>query len=254
MTEKQWNSFLSFKKEFKDLCDLWAQNREELLLLQKQIMGTDAGYNIETPVVYNTDYDRITKDDDINFIVIGDNPGKEEQLLKNQRYLCGQSGRLADGFFKRNPQLGTDFRKNVIIMNKTPVHTAKTVQLKELIKKGSPQIKTVVEESQVQMARLAAQLHRSLVENSPEGKMIPELWLVGYSELKPKGLFKIYRDTLKSEYSESPKAWEKVFVYQHFSMNRFSIDLKNFSNEHPELSLKENLENLGHLHRNEIFE
>lgn len=254
MTENQWKSFCKFKVKFKNLCDLWAQNHDELFLLQQQVMGTDADYNIETPVVYNTDYDKITREDEINLIVIGDNPGKEEQLLKNQRYLCGQSGRLADGFFKRNPELKTDFRKNVIIMNKTPVHTAKTTQLKDMIKKGSARIKQLIEESQKEMAKLAAGLHKELVEFSAQGKMKPELWLVGYSELKPKKIFELYRDTLKAEYSQNKKAWNKVFVYQHFSMNRFLLDLREFIKNNPELSLKENLENLGHLHRNEIFE
>ena len=59
--------------------------------------------------------DRLTPDDEIKLIVIGDNPGKDEQLTKNQRYLVGQAGKIADGFFKRNPELGIDFRKNVVI-------------------------------------------------------------------------------------------------------------------------------------------
>ena len=47
---------------------------------------------MQTPIVYNTALDEITKNDDIKLIVIGDNPGKDEQLLQNQKYLVGQAG------------------------------------------------------------------------------------------------------------------------------------------------------------------
>lgn len=260
MTEKQWNSFCTYKDELKKLCGQWLSHSRELKKLQKEaaaLKGGDDSYPFETPVVYNSDYDSFTRDDEINLFVIGDNPGKEEQLEKNQRYLCGQSGRLARGFFERNPELKTDFARNVIIMNKTPVHTAKTTQLSYLMKNGSSAIKEMIVNSQLIMARLASRLHREFVENCPTGKFVPELWLVGYSELKPKKLFGGYRDALKAEYEAAGKAgleaWNKVFVYQHFSMNRFTIDLKEYGNNHPENTLKENLENLGHLHRDEIF-
>ena len=59
-------------------------------------------YSFETPIVYNRDLDKITQDDEIKLIVIGDNPGKDEQLQKNNRYLVGQAGKLADSFFKKN--------------------------------------------------------------------------------------------------------------------------------------------------------
>jgi hypothetical protein len=36
-------------------------------------------------------------------------------------------------------------------------------------------------------------------------------------------------------------------------MNRFSIDLKDFTKNHPELSLKEQLALLGKAHKDEIF-
>ena len=43
-------------------------------------------------------------------------------------------------------------------------------------------------EMQKQMANLIAQLHIDLIKYSSE-KCVPELWLVGYSELKDKGIF-----------------------------------------------------------------
>ena len=189
--------------------------------------------------MYNRALDEIAENDEIKLFVIGDNPGKDEQLLKNNKYLVGQAGKLGEGFFRKNPELGIDFRKNVIILNKTPVHSAKTAQLKYIAKNGGQKIANLIEETELWMAEETANLAKKL--NS-------EIWLVGYSELKPKGIFVKYRDQLK-KYAD----WEKIFVYQHFSMNRFSIDLKEFMQVHKELSLKEALFQLGTLHKNEIF-
>lgn len=81
-----------------------------------------------------------------------------------------------------------------------------------------------------------------------------KIWLVGYSELKSKGIFVKYRDELK-KCAEILNEWENIYVFQHFSMNRFSIDLKNFLAlpENKNISLSCALEKLGTLHKTEIF-
>ncbi len=183
--------------------------------------------------------------------------------MKNQRYLVGQAGKIADGFFKRNPELGIDFRKNVIILNKTPVHSAKTAQLKKIAKLGGERVATLLEESQIWMAQKTAELHKAFFE-AEEGSGC-ELWLVGYSELKEKGLFTSYRDTLKQSIcgpqqnnsQRDGSQWDKVFVFQHFSMNRFTIDLAEYAKQNEAMlknkSLKETIAQLGILHKTEIF-
>ena len=136
MNNNQWKYFCDFRAAFKQKVQEWTVCVPQLRDLQKkaaELAGTPV-YPFENPVVYNTDLDKITAADDIKLIVIGDNPGKDEQLNKNQRYLCGQAGKLAEGFFKNHPDLGIDFRRNVIILNKTPIHSAKTAQLKTMIK------------------------------------------------------------------------------------------------------------------------
>ena len=268
MTELQWNAFEKFRNEFKAECKKLALISNELSSLQKDSSLKDTPpYPLENSIVYNKALDEITAEDEIHLIVIGDNPGKEEQLTKNQKYLVGQSGRIAEGFFRRNSELCTDFRKNVIILNKTSVHTAKTSHLKYLIKNGTDNVRNLILESQTWMAEKTAELHKSLVENTAEGDFVPELWLVGYAELKGKGLFLPYRDNLKKAYIYSAKcqnmgtdladsfdkAWSKVYVYQHFSMNRFLIDLKSYQKENPNDSLKISLEKLGCRHKDEIF-
>ncbi len=252
MTKNQWNVFCEYKNQLKKYCDEWTQKfGKELMPLQKTASVKDTPeYPLENPVVYNTSYDDITENDEIKLIVVGDNPGKEEQLDCNKKYLVGQSGRIADGFFKRNPELEIDFRKNVIIMNKTPVHTAKTSHLKYLIRNGSEGIRNLIEESQIKMAELTFNLQKSLNENSTDFRT--QMWLVGYAELKNKGLFLAYRDVMKNLYSGT-ELWNDLYVYQHFSMNRFIVDLKKFCETNAEESVKSALQILGHQHRDEIF-
>ena len=252
MNDLQWKAFSRFREEFRSQVEAWSNQLVELSDLQKQAahLAKTPAYPFETPVVYNRALDEITQADDIKLIVIGDNPGKDEQLLKNNKYLVGQAGKIAEGYFKRNPELGIDFRKNVIILNKTPVHSAKTAQLKTIAKLGGEQAARLVEESQIWMAEKTAELHKNLQPGT-------ELWLVGYSELKEKRIFTGYRDALKKAYDGSgaeTDAWEKVFVFQHFSMNRFSIDLNEYMEKNKKSgSLEENIHELGTLHKKEIF-
>lgn len=278
MTDLQWKAFCDFKKIFIEKIDEWNKRCPQLQVLQEAAAkaANTPSYSFETPIVYNRDLDRFTRDDDIKLIVIGDNPGKDEQLLKNNKYLVGQAGKIADGFFKRNPELGVDFRKNVIILNKTPVHSAKTNQLKHIIKNGGVQVAALIRESQLWMAEQTAKLHSALCSGASGGGVAPELWLVGYAELKGKGIFIPYRDKLKESYGvctagtdlagangtagtdllvSGAYAWSKVYVFQHFSMNRFTIDLCKLTEEHSwdYLSLIERIHKAGDLHKSEIF-
>ena len=248
MTEQQWKYFCDFKDEFKLKVAEWKSAAPELTGLQREAarIAKTPEYPFETSVVYNRSLDSITPKDEIKLIVIGDNPGKDEQLEKNNRYLVGQAGKIAEGYFRKNPELGIDFRKNVIILNKTPVHSAKTAQLKTIISRGGPVVSQLIQESQCWMAEKTAALHAALGT---------ELWLVGYSELKDKKIFELYRDTLRTSLADNPAAWQKVYVFQHFSMNRFTIDLSDYIKAHKKENapLESNIHELGVLHKNEIF-
>ncbi len=254
MTDGQWEGFCCFREDFRRQCQEWNDTFQEALKpLQAEASKKDTPeYPVETSVVYNNSLDEMTADAEIKLIVIGDNPGKDEQRACNRRYLVGQAGKIAAGFFSRNPQLGVDFRRHTIILNKTPVHTAKTAHLRSLLKNGGPEIVRLVEESQVWMAERTARLHQSLVDSGGGC----QLWLVGYAELKGRGLFLEYRDELARCYEGQESAWTQVMVYQHFSMNRFTIDLAESVREgriDGQLSLQEQLAALGQVHRREIF-
>ena len=257
MTESQWNTFTEFKERFKAKCLEWQKFSDDLIPRQKKTAKADTpDYSFETPVVYNTALDDLTQDSQIKLILIGDNPGKSEQLKINRKYLIGQAGKLADRFFKQNPEFQIDFRKNVIILNKTPVHSAKTKHLSKIAEELSATnscAKKLILESQHWMAKETANLHKNLCSLAEkENSIRPQLWLVGYAELKKGGIFVPYKEILKQEYSDSP-FWNSVFVFQHFSMNRFTIDLKNFLQTEQSDNQVQALAKLGLKHKNEIF-
>ena len=257
MTIFQLEYFNNFCNSFKNKVTEWNNQAKSLIVVQNKAKDffNNVDYELQTPIVYNTALDEITQNDEIKLIVIGDNPGKDEQLAKNQKYLVGQAGKLGNNFFKNHEELGINFRKNVIILNKTPIHSAKTNHLKKFASFGGKEIEDLIKETQIWMAQETAKLHQNLLKVS-ENKDFPQLWLVGYSELKEKGIFTDYKNELKKQYQtseESKNAWNNVFVYQHFSMNRFSIDLKEFSTEIKNLDLKTQLKTLGKKHKDEIF-
>lgn len=257
MNQQAWNIFSDFRIEYKSQIEKWMLSAGNLAKIQKSVSDfyKTPDYPVETPIVYNRALDEITPEDDIRLIVIGDNPGKDEQLAKNNKYLVGLAGKIAEGYFKKNKELGVDFRKNVIILNKTPVHSAKTNHLKKITKDGGAEIANLIEETQIWMARRTAKLHMDLCNaNAFNNDILPELWLVGYGELKSKCIFEKYRDELKNAYKENPY-WNNVFTFQHFSMSRFTIDLSNFmaKPENANLSLSEAIHKLGTFHTKEIF-
>ena len=262
MTDSEWKSFSLFRTDFKEMCRQWlnrcgyeyaapetgassvqksvGQGALHLLQQAAAMENHTPLYSLETPIVYNHNLDEVHAADTIKLIVISDNPGKNEQLHKNQRYLVGQAGKVAEGFFRRHPELAIDFRRDVIILNKTPVHTAKTKELNYLLKHGGEQFRSLFEETQIWLAAHTAALQRVL--GCP-------LWLVGYGELRKKSLFTAYAEELRRQYGGKPDA--PVYVFQHFSMNCFAIDFKKLSDVHR--STEENLKAIGLLHRKEIL-
>lgn len=255
MNDAQFELFCNFRNDFRSYCKKLSDDfAESLIPLQKQACKNDTPeYSLENPVVYNTALDELTKDSLIRLIVIGDNPGKDEQLAKNCKYLVGQSGKIAAGFFKNHPEFNVDFRQNAIILNKTPVHTAKTKHLKYLMQNGSEQLSKMLKESQIYMAKKTAELHINLCKSAVTENEKPDIFLVGYSELKKNGIFTDYRENLKDFYSQTPEEWERVYVFQHFSMNRFSIDLKDFMQKNNLQDIVKSAHKLGTQHKQEIF-
>ncbi|PKL09419.1 MAG: hypothetical protein CVV51_03985, partial [Spirochaetae bacterium HGW-Spirochaetae-7] len=132
MDKAAFERFEKIRDEFKHRVEVWTAALPGLGDAQRALaaeLGED-DYTIETPIVYNRALDDIGPGAAVSWVVVADNPGKREQEAASNRYLVGRSGQVAERFFAR--ELGVDFRRQVVIINKTPVHTPKTVQLRKL--------------------------------------------------------------------------------------------------------------------------
>ena len=107
----------------------------------------------------------------------------------------------------------------------------------------------MIHESQKKCAGLIADLHAGLLKGAEDYET--EVWLVGYSELRKNGVFQDFKETFRNSYNA--QNWEHVMVFQHFSMNCFTKDLKEFTLRNPNVPLRESLSLIGRLHREEIF-
>ncbi len=244
MDRRRYEKFTALRDVFREKVRLWTAAVPELRDIQERLRiarGYD-DYVVETPVVYNRALDDIGPESRPRWILIADNPGKQEQKSANLRYLVGQSGKLAEGFFRR--ELDTDFRRDVLIVNKTPVHTPKTAELALLRSlDASGAVEALLAESQAWMALFARALHEALG--------VP-VWISGRSELKPKGIFGSWFREYSRLYREAPAAVrEEVLVFSHFSMNQFSIELSR--KRDPGRPLMEELRRIGAENRRAIF-
>jgi len=104
-------------------------------------------------------------------------------------------------------------------------------------------LETALAESQRLMARLLLEFQQAF------GNGIP-VWIIGYSEMKKGGVFEAYADELKSVYANTGLQ-DSVFMYRHFSMNQFTIDLKKQAS--PGESPAQTLERIGKNYRQKFL-
>jgi hypothetical protein len=216
---ERYADFEKARDYFREYTASLAKNTPRLQKCQQALVDADYGgkYRVERPVVYNSTLDTITEQDTITIILVGDNPGRREQ--ETGHYLIGPSGKLAENFFRAHPALGVDFRKNTLILNKTPIHTPRTADLKKLpqvYRRDHPgtdgeEIAQAIRQSQLEMVSLARRFHAALRP--------VQIWIAGYSEMRKNGIFSAYTQAL---FDALPH--EDLYFYRHFSMNQFSID------------------------------
>jgi hypothetical protein len=222
MNPSAWKQFVKARERFQKEVERLERSLPELGAVQQKLVDNRSpSYTVETPAVYNNALDDAGRDGEIKLILVADNPGRREQAAGNRRYLVGPSGKIAEKFFRDNPSLGINFRKNVIILNKTPVHTPRTADLRQLCRLGGAVLEVILTESQRFMARLLLEFHESLAC----GGKIPPVWITGYGEMGKNGVFAAYTEELKAVYGKNGLK-KSVFLYRHFSMNQFTIDLK----------------------------
>jgi hypothetical protein len=219
MKKSTWIAFAAARNHYQEMVDRLCRDLPKAGALEQQLVDSREGptYTVETPVVYNGALDDVDSKTAVKLILVADNPGRREQAAENRRYLVGPSGKIAEKFFRETPALGIDFRRNVIILNKTPVHTPRTAELKELCRLGGAAFTAALEESQRAMAALLLEFHRTLTP-------VP-VWITGYSEMKKGGIFEAYTNAVRDLYAREKSLKKTVFLFRHFSMNQFTIDL-----------------------------
>ncbi len=235
MEADAYAEFGRLREDFRKRVDAWSRAWPGLGGAQ-QALADSSGYDyrVETPLVYNSALDRVDASSAIRVVLVADNPGLNEQRADKRAYLVGQSGKLAEGFFRR--ELGMDFRSQALILNKTPVHTPKTRELAALPDSFRP----LLVESQLAMASLCLRAARVLGA---------ELWITGYSEFGARGVFRPFAEELARLVRETAFPATRLLVFRHFSMNQFSADLKN-KREAGETAMKA-LKRIGAAYRKE---
>jgi len=116
-------------KEFKEKCEEWSKLTDE-------------------NIVYNKDLDQLEAKN-VKLILVADNPGQIE--AEHKRYLIGPAGISARVYFEK--AFVTDFKKEVLVLNKTPLHTNTTEKLNS---------NKLLIETQIYMAEMISKLHQKL--------------------------------------------------------------------------------------------
>ena len=170
--------------------------------------------------VRNSDWQTAFDPPKNKFIIVGDNPGKTEK--EENRYFIGASGITLKNFFKN--RLGIS-EKEYIIFNKTPIHTAKTIELKSIEQ-------SILECSMIKSAEIIASLSNSL--------KIPIL-IFGKGNINT--IFKPFILTLKSSKCE-------YYLYNHPAYGNLSRECNAYIGKN-QLSIN-GFYKLGEINRNKI--
>ena len=167
-------------------------------------------------IIWNNNLDKISDLSHIKLIVCADNPGLCE--LQDNIYLSpnGKCGVMAKNFFQR---LNLNLHEEVIVLNKTPIHTCKTKGLKKIPK-------NIFEESQIIMANFAIELLKACPKRT-------ELWILGasnanFGEKNP--LFAKYKEII-AQAKNDEKLWKKILCFYHFSCGGFYKEVYNYVNK-----------------------
>ena len=207
MTEEQFKNFTIAINEFKEKVNNWNNTNRLLKNTIRNINNQSNPYlktTLKKAVIYNSNLGKIVKTDKIKFILVLDNPGVEEQA--EEKYLIGRAGKTARSFFLNYLQIN-DFDKEVLVLNKTPIHTPKTNDLAKLKKE------VIFDEAQIFMADLTFNLYN--IFNC-------ELWLLGITHIGKGKMFEPYLNKLSENFGDERN--EKIKLLKHFSYGGFKND------------------------------
>ena len=230
MTKEQFEKFCSFRDEFRKQTALWNEEYNKVL---KERIESLSGCEITNSFIYNEKLDEINENDNIKYIWIQDNPGYNEML--QNRYAVGASGKAGQNFMK-NEGLAEDFDREVIVLNKSPIHTKVTAVLSKL------KNREIQDETQRYMAKAIFTVH-NIFEC--------DLWILGISNLK--GIFGTFSKDMEKLYKNSALN-KKMFLYYHFSQGQFkkayNLEANTLGTDDPDKIL----ESIGIKNRKKYFD
>ena len=230
MTKEQFKKFCSFRDEFRKQTALWNEEYNKVL---KEKIESLSGCEITNSFIYNEKLDEINENDNIKYIWIQDNPGYNEML--QNRYAVGASGKAGQNFMK-NEGLAEDFDREVIVLNKSPIHTKVTAVLSKL------KNREIQDETQRYMAKAIFTVY-NIFEC--------DLWILGISNLK--GIFGTFSKDMEKLYKNSALN-KKMFLYYHFSQGQFkkayNLEANTLGTDDPDKIL----ESIGIKNRKKYFD
>ena len=230
MTKEQFKKFCSFRDEFRKQTALWNEEYNKVL---KEKIESLSGCEITNSFIYNEKLEEINENDNIKYIWIQDNPGYNEML--QNRYAVGASGKAGQNFMK-NEGLAEDFDREVIVLNKSPIHTKVTAVLSKL------KNREIQDETQRYMAKAIFTVH-NIFEC--------DLWILGISNLK--GIFGTFSKDMEKLYKNSALN-KKMFLYYHFSQGQFkkayNLEANTLGTDDPDKIL----ESIGIKNRKKYFD
>ncbi|MCK5677613.1 MAG: hypothetical protein KAH72_03980 [Flavobacteriaceae bacterium] len=210
-------------QDFKTKCDEWDKNEEIDIIFNKHLENI----NFE----------------DVKYILIGDNPGKDEK--EQNEYLIGDSGIVIRLFFENF--LVKNFDKEVLVLNKTPIATnttddLKNIKAKKILKKSQLYIADLIYEiSKINDMKIIIMGISSCRNRKGKWNLQSKSKTAYFCSFFKQIQYKFQKDEDKS----------KLFFIKHFSRNQFFKDFKinNYRNR-PRKTFFE----IGERYRDELFE
>jgi len=227
MTSRQYEEFLKIREKFRMKVDEYRDNYPGFA---KDILKRyDQKESDMRAFVYNEKLDYLGKDDSIKYIWVTDNPGFNES--KQNKYAVGISGKTGKNFMEENGFVN-DFDREVIVLNKSFVHTKVTSELGKF-----DLYRDILMENQKFMGELACDLQRVFK---------CDMWILGTSNLNK--IFKSFKDTI-----EANKEFDNIYFYYHFSQGQFKKAYNKEKNKLISENPKEICKNIGIENRNKLF-
>ena len=219
------SEFKQIIEKFEKQCDSWSKKHSYTFIFNKDLL--------------------CLQEENIKYILIGDNPGKIEADLG--RYLVGPAGISARVLFER--YLVDNFNEEVLVLNKTPIYTNVTDGLKEIDE-------LILQETQKFIVSVINKLYKLLkkpvIISGFAGCHKSKGGFLDKTSMDKNAVGKFFFSELKKYNFGNSN--EDLFIIKHFSRmsiyDDFTIDVYEASHSNSDFNI---LEEIGKKYREELF-